>query len=1149
MIEKTLNVFLSRKIYDLVYPEFYPGLNISEEILPSINSGNHKEVSLLNGIKSLWKGHESRHVLLTGEGGAGKTTSLLKLWEYLLCDDAGPVPVFIRLESCNHGEKKDFIWHFICRDYLDIIPSEENILYFYEYYRKPENKPSLILLLDGFNEITSDKTDLLLCLNDLRPLKGIQIIISSRYDMRNNFNWHDFTVFSLNALKERQIEDFIISHNMDYETIAGLSILKNPMMLSLYCNLDRAFTSASGEDYDFIESPCCKGEIIHNFITASLLRFDRDIILPEDRLLNRLYLKYLLPRTGYEMEKSGSFELSHRDFVDIIKDELSIYSSGRFLDLHPSVEYDMTERVREQLEPAGRQNIIKIIKLLREKYCLLTGKAGVAYSFLHQDFRDYFASVYIINKIKEGIVLSDNSFPELSKRPFEIHLRHMIGDLTGEARRRPVIENIYGKGEWKETCLDYALDLLRHREIPSSDYRIINIIEILKDKRVDLSDTDLSFLDLRQIVFNNVILGHGEGVNKGADLRGSRLKLQNFFCHCPNPRNFDISPDGERLLTAGPLEEFNLFTGHIVRKYSSDTGIIMSLCYSPDGNKVACASSENISEFDCLTGELIRTYEYNCSGAGFSSITFGPDSKSILSLEMFSGTITEWRNGSFVRTFADMSVSGAVYRNDGRKILSCGNRKIKEWDVETGIFTVICEKNAGSKVIYGNEADTVFFISHHEDQSRENLVEDPDETAMRIYRTFIDNIIIEADIKTGNYFKEYKGHTGQIHSIKLSPDGKKILSAAADRTVREWDIKTGECLAIYEGHKKTVLSALYTPDGKKILSGSNDGTIRIWDILTGECVKIFQYAFPVINSLHYNYDCSEIISIHKDNMARRWNILTGKSTGWYRSEAVDEICYGEDEASVVSVSVKGKTVKCNIPVGKTIRSYEGHSWPVKCTAAPSPDCRKIVSECEDRTIKEWDIFTGECIRVYSHHGARVVSITYSPDGKRILSSAMREITEWDVETGKCIGTYRGPGIEEFKFVCYSPDGNKFAAGCFDKILEWRRNEKKPFNVYEIDSQRIEWVNFIRYSLDGKKLLVVSGYDTIRELDAITGLSTFTGTYYPGLYVNSVNMSDLHCDSQVSEKERHILECYGAKVTGPPLSGKKDLEPIRKVLPP
>jgi len=36
------------------------------------------------------------------------------------------------------------------------------------------------------------------------------------------------------------------------------------------------------------------------------------------------------------------------------------------------------------------------------------------------------------------------------------------------------------------------------------------------------------------------------------------------------------------------------------------------------------------------------------------------------------------------------------------------------------------------------------------------------------------------------------------------------------------------------------------------------------------------------------------------------------------------------------------------------------------------------------------------------------------------------------------------------------------------------------------------------------------------------------------------MSDLHCDSQVSEKERDILDCYGAKVTGPALSGKKDL---------
>ena len=61
----------------------------------------------------------------------------------------------------------------------------------------------------------------------------------------------------------------------------------------------------------------------------------------------------------------------------------------------------------------------------------------------------------------------------------------------------------------------------------------------------------------------------------------------------------------------------------------------------------------------------------------------------------------------------------------------------------------------------------------------------------------------------------------------------------------------------------------------------------------------------------------------------------------------------------------------------------------------------------DKTIKLWDITTGECLQTFYGHSDAVWSIALAPNGRTLVSGSQDEtIKIWDIETGKCLETWR-----------------------------------------------------------------------------------------------------------------------------------------------
>jgi WD40 repeat protein len=194
-------------------------------------------------------------------------------------------------------------------------------------------------------------------------------------------------------------------------------------------------------------------------------------------------------------------------------------------------------------------------------------------------------------------------------------------------------------------------------------------------------------------------------------------------------------------------------------------------------------------------------------------------------------------------------------------------------------------------------------------------------------------------------------------------------------------------------------------------------------------------------------------------------------------------------SSVVVESTSQPQVISNKFIGNLLQTLTGHSQSVY-SVAYSPDGQTLASGSGDKTIKLWNVKTGNLLQTLSGLSNPVLS--YSPDGKTLASwSDDKTIKLWDVKTGSLLQTLSGLS-NWVKSVAYSPDGQTLASGSGDKTIKlW---DVKTGNLLQTLSGHSSWVSSVAYSPDGQTLASGSSDNTIKLWDVKTGnlLQTLPG---------------------------------------------------------
>jgi eukaryotic-like serine/threonine-protein kinase len=504
----------------------------------------------------------------------------------------------------------------------------------------------------------------------------------------------------------------------------------------------------------------------------------------------------------------------------------------------------------------------------------------------------------------------------------------------------------------------------------------------------------------------------------------------------------EFSPDG-RYVAAGsfaptlPLKNsrgvvivWDAETGRKVLKFDGQLGVVLSLAYSPDGQRIASSSINPDNTFvvwEAKTGKEVKVVSGHTSQ--IHRLRFSPDGRLIAASDT-DGKVRLWNAQTFkeVREKIDAHpapVIGLSFSRDGLHFATAGDDgAVRVWETATGENIRVLQGHNGSALGVSYSQDGTLIASSGFDKT------------VRLW-----------DVATGKEKITLRGHTDTVWAVNFSPDAgsRRLLSASFDKTARIWDTTPlpepeGEGLFTLVGHGDRVNGVAFSSDGRLLASSSWDNDVRLWDAMTGAEYRRLKGHTGAVWDVAFSPDGARVASASWDHTVKVWDPANGRVLVTFSEHTapVNGVAFSPDGKRLASGGFDGQVKIWETESGTTIVNCDGFVFPVFAVAF-SPDGRRVASGGGDRAIKVWDANTGTILLTLNGHEGSVHGLDFSPDGQRLASASWdHTVRVWDVNPN-AISFFSTRELlkstghnDRVHDVAFAPDGNRIVSASEDK---------------------------------------------------------------------------------------------------------------------
>lgn len=1127
--EKRLNHYLEERFQRIkeLHPSFKlmkPGV-YDKRLSPQIKSistsdriqYNEMPESIWHLIMETWKWQENHSIVIAGEGGIGKSVTLLSMTNYLENKRIIPtlfIPVIdlVKDGTClTISEYLDHRLHDKCNEILEIAS-------------RSWNGPSLLILLDGFNEIPlRNRHDMMSKIEDWHvDYPGAQFIVASR-PTNGSLSVDEFPGkpirIELTTIREEIVQKYVSDHFPERVLPPAKSkiweLLVYPLFLALYLRADRLDENAAcGYPLEPRETKG-QGTILWNFFQRELLRVRSEKWVVRYAVISQ----YLLPRVAWEMVQREQISLPKEEIIGLIEQTMEQLDVSR-LPSHLRQIYDLYEERNGDFPNLNVLLSKDSISSIVFNQCGLLAVPSLAkpsarthYEFIHQFFKDCLAGLYLVNLAEMN---EEREVPE-SWHHIQHHIMDYVAELISEetamrlweVNRQAQQYSLGCKTDHVATC--FLLELWKRLGISKSglsfsgmDLHGLSLVRYLKDSNLDLfrkpSHSRGTILDIDTFLRE----GHYGKINCIATLQDgyiisnavdeSLLIWEPTTGQCIKP----IFRAGKMTCLAGRYKGFIIGCDNqgFIRIWDSPSGKLINMCQAHSSSINCVAMTPNglivTGSDDCTlrlwdprgerSGKIIGKHQgpVRCVGVlPNGTIISGSDDHT---LRLWDPIHEEYqkllgKHKGAVNCLAVLPKGNIVSASDDKTIrvwdLNC-DEPLQTLSSGGGYVTSLAPLPDG-RVVSSKSNNSVQLWSITEDvlpRTLQNIKSSYIASLQdgRVIGCLSDAVMIWDSI-TWDCQHTLGFQFNPICCLATLPNGL-IVSGSENGKLRVWEPETGRLLPTKFDNTKKVNSLATFPDGH-FIGGTEDGKLCVWDSATGALVRDAQAANVPITCVAAFPTGRVAVGFWMKTLAV-WKKANDQLTKVMEKSVLMVNCMA---------ALSNKLLICGTSVGQIqvwdcqnhicVFSKTTRNCPVSCVVGLNDG--RVVIGYRDGKLEAWDFSKKECLPFSQRHAKAVTCIAILNDGRVVSGSKDHTIRIWDADTGICKRTYDCV-TGEVECITVLQNNNVVCGLNNGGMQVWDPKEEECINVFEAIEYDVSKMNFKLASISAqtRKILWQNG---------------------------------------------------------------------------